>query len=250
MWARRDASFPTIRRLGFAVVADTDLERIVRGAGAVVLCTPVETMPELAERMLPHLAPDALVTDAGSSKTDVVATLEGILGARFVGAHPIAGSDRTGIEFADPDLFEGASCVLTPTTTTSANALAAARELWSAAGCHLVEMPPDAHDRALARTSHLPHVAAAALAAQIASGTPDWTKLVGGGYRDTTRIAASDPSLWTGILLSNRGEVSSAIAEFTQILQTLRASLEAGDADAVRALLSEGRAAREHFDAS
>lgn len=250
MWARRDTSFAAILRLGFAERADTDLARTVEGAHTIVLCTPVETMPELARQLLPIVEANTVITDAGSSKAGVVKELEAILGGQFVGAHPIAGSDRTGIEFADPDLFEGATCVITPTPRTSDAALATTREVWTTAGCRLVEMTPEKHDFSLARTSHLPHIAAAALAAQIAKSSPDWTHLVGGGYRDTTRIAASHADLWTGILLSNRGEVSSAIAEFTQILQTLHASLEAGDADAVRALLSEGRAAREQFDAS
>lgn len=222
----------------------------MREAGLIVLCTPVETMPDLARRFISHLPPDAVVTDAGSSKAVVVAELEAILGGRFVGAHPIAGSDRAGIDFADPDLYEGAMCVLTPTGTTKPEAVDTVRNMWQTAGCRIVTMAPDAHDRILARTSHFPHVAASVLATQIARSTPEWKEFVGGGYRDTTRIAASDPGLWTGILLSNRSEVLSAIAEFSQILQTLHASLEAGDAGAVRALLSEGRAAREEFDAS
>lgn len=189
------------------------------------------------------------VTDAGSVKSGVVADCEAVLGPRFVGAHPIAGSDRTGIDAAQADLYEGATCVLTPSALTDSAALDATRALWLSAGCRLVEMSATAHDAALARTSHLPHAAAALLAAVIGREVPGWQKLVGGGYRDTTRIALGNPDLWTGILLANRREISTSIAEFTEILQNIRVALEAGDEEAIRALLAQGRDARHQLDA-
>ena len=215
----------------------------------MVLCTPVETMADLTAQLVPHLPSDAIVTDAGSVKAGVVADGETHLGGRFIGAHPIAGSDRNGFAAASADLYDGATCVLTPTAQTTATALATARELWAAVGCHLVELPPAAHDAALARTSHLPHTVAAALAAAIARHVPGaWSALAGGGYRDTTRVALGSPELWTGILLANRREVATSVAELTEILHNIRAALESGDADALRALLAEGRSARQTFD--
>jgi prephenate dehydrogenase len=189
-----------------------------------------------------------VVTDAGSVKSGVVAECEAILGARFVGAHPIAGSDRTGIDAAQADLYQDATCVLTPTPQTDPAALETIRHLWKSAGCHIVEMSAEAHDAALARTSHLPHAAAAALAAIIAQQVAGWEKLVGGGYRDSTRIALGNPDLWTGILMANRREISTSIAEFAEILQNIRSALEAGDGEAVRALLAKGRDARHQLD--
>jgi len=238
-----------VRKLGFAREAGTDLEKIVAGAKCIVLCTPVETMGDLSARMAPVLDPDAVVTDAGSVKVSVVSACEPLLGGRFVGAHPIAGSDRNGIEAALPDLFEGAACVLTPSSQTTAAALDTVRRLWKTAGCHLHEMSAEAHDAALARTSHLPHAVASALAAAIGRTVPGWENLVGGGYRDSTRIALGNSDLWTGILMANRGEISTSIAELNEILQNLRVALEAGDAEAIRALLAEGRAARQTLDA-
>ena len=248
VWARSPEPLEKVRALGFAATASTDLAKIVAGAHCVVLCTPVETMPDLARRMLPALDPDAIVTDAGSVKGSVVAECEAILGGRFIGAHPIAGSDRTGIDAATAELYDDATCVLTPTAQTAPAALQIARELWQHVGCHILEMSPEAHDAALARTSHLPHAVASAVAAAIDRSVADWPELAGSGYRDATRIALGNPDLWTGILLANRAEVSTSIAELSEILQNMRAALEAGDAAAIRALLAEGQTARQRFD--
>ena len=206
-------------------------------------------MAGLTHRMLGALDAGAVVTDAGSVKGTVVRECEAHLGGQFVGAHPIAGSDRNGIDAAHADLYQGATCVLTPTSLTHPAALATARDLWKTAGCQLLEMSAEAHDAALARTSHLPHAAASALASVVAGGVPDWEKLVGGGYRDSTRIALGNPDLWTGILLANRAEISTSIAELSEILQNLRVALEAGNAEAIRALLADGRSARQKLDA-
>ncbi len=249
IWARREDSLAGVRRLAFARDASSDLGRIVKGARCVVLCTPVETMPELVRSMLGDLDPEGVVTDAGSVKASVVHSCEPLLGGRFVGAHPIAGSDRNGIDAAQADLYENATCVLTPTSLTAPDALETARALWKAAGCRLVEMPAEAHDAALARSSHLPHAVASALASVVARVVPHWEELVGGGYRDSTRIALGNPDLWTGILMANRSEISTSIAELSEILQNLQTALEAGNAEAIRVLLAEGRAARQKLDA-
>lgn len=249
VWARRNESLDDVRRLGFAREVSTDLAEIVAGARCVVLCTPVETMPDLAARMLEALAPTAVVSDAGSVKSSVVNACEPLLGGRFVGAHPIAGSDRNGIDAAHAELFQGATCVLTPTSQTHPDALETIRSLWQTAGCHTLEMSAEAHDAALARTSHLPHAVASALASVVATAVPDWEKLVGGGYRDSTRIALGNFDLWAGIFMANRTEISTSIAELSGILQNLQVALEAGDVEAIRALLAEGRTARQKLDA-
>ncbi|MGH8048210.1 MAG: prephenate dehydrogenase [Chthoniobacterales bacterium] len=248
VWARRDAALEAVRALGFARIADTNVGTVVAGARTVVLCTPVETMAGLSQQILDSLDPAAAVTDAGSVKNTVVPECEAILGGRFVGAHPIAGSDRAGIDAAHADLFENATCVLTPTSHTDPAALETVRTLWKSVGCSLVEMSAESHDAALARTSHLPHAAAAALASVVAREVAGWQSLAGGGYRDSTRIAMGNPDLWTGILMANRAEVSTSIAEFIEILQNIRSALEAGDGEAVHALLAQGRDARHQLD--
>ncbi len=238
-----------MRGLGFARETGVDLSKIVSGARCVVLCTPVETMSDLTSRMLPALDDAAVLTDAGSVKGPIVDACESLAGGRFIGAHPIAGSDRAGIGAAHADLFQGATCVLTPTANTRTAALETARTLWESAGCRILEMSPETHDAALARTSHLPHAAASALVAVISEAVPGWENLIGGGYRDSTRIALGDSDLWTGIFMANRGELSTSIAELGEILQNLRVALDAGDGEAVRTLLASGRSARKKLDA-
>jgi prephenate dehydrogenase len=204
-------------------------------------------MPALAQAMLPCLDAGAIVTDAGSVKTSVVRDLDPILGARFLGSHPIAGSERTGIDAARKDLFAGATCVLTPLPSTPPGAVERVSRLWRSAGCEIVPMTPETHDAALARTSHLPHAAASALVTVIANAVPDWPRLAGGGFRDATRIAAGSPDLWTGILLANAAQTASSIAELIEILQKIRTLLEAGDATAIRNWLASAQASRQRL---
>lgn len=243
-WSRKPDAFDAIRNLGFSRIVSTDLEPVVSGAACVVLCTPVESMAVLAERILPWLDPEAVVTDAGSVKASVVDALQPLLGGRFIGAHPIAGSDRTGIDAARADLYSGATCVLTPTATTLPAAIRVARELWESVGCQVEEMSPFEHDAMLARTSHLPHVVASALTSAVARNGDRWEAFIGGGFRDTTRIAASNSDLWTGILLANSIETGRSIAQMQKILQEFASALESGDAEALRRLLSDSRTAR------
>src|SRR5262249_10509376 len=153
---------------------------------------------------------DALLTDAGSTKSAIVAAVEERLpnGVRFVGSHPLAGSEKRGPEFADAELFESRLTVLTPTRRTDEAALEQTAAFWQALGSRVKRMAPEEHDRALAMTSHLPHLTAAALAGILPSALHELTAT---GFRDTTRVAAGDPVLWTGIFLQNRAAMFDAI---------------------------------------
>lgn len=244
VWSRREDACDRIRKFGFANLATTRLEKAVDGVGIIAFCTPVECMEPLARQIRAFINADATITDAGSVKAGVVRALEPIFGQRFVGAHPIAGSEKTGIDAASEILFNGATCVLTPTAETAADALAETRAFWSAVGCRIVEMGADAHDAALARTSHLPHLVAAALMSCVDRSVAGWPDLVGGGFRDTTRIAAGDPDLWEGILMANRAEVACSVAELEKILQNMRVMLESGQSQAIADVLSVAREAR------
>jgi len=248
VWARREAALSGITAAGFATMASTSLDAVLRGAKLVVLCTPVEVMPDLAALLLPPLDSDALVTDAGSVKQVVLDAMVPVLKHQFIGAHPIAGSDRAGIEAARADLYEGATCVVTPTSDSPRSAVERVTAFWKFLGCRVIEMSAAEHDARLAFTSHLPHVAAAALAMTVDRSAPDWTDFVGGGFRDSTRIAASNPDLWTGILLANETSVTRSIAEMQEILQEFRVAVESRDANTLRRLFAEARTSRNRLN--
>jgi len=244
LWTRQAQSIDPASRLLPDCRVTADLGQAVAGAGIVVLCMPPHAIEASGKMLAGLLAPDAVVTDAGSVKERIVAALERDLGACFVGAHPMAGSEESGIEAARPGLFDRALCILTPTPDSDPRALAAVRRLWADAGCTLKEMTPGEHDRAIARVSHLPHAVAAALVrAACAQGT-DVTGLAGSGYRDSTRIAAGPESLWAEILLDNREEVLAGIGDLQVLLAELKAGLARGDRSAIEAFLGEARQLR------
>ena len=244
VWGRDPSRLEEMLKRGLADSADTDAGAAVRGADLVVLCTPVGTMRGLAETIAPHLAPDAVVTDAGSVKACVVAQIEPILGRRFVGAHPMAGSERSGLAAARGDLFSGAPCLLTPTERTNAGALRLVRAFWNSLGAQINELSPSDHDRLVARLSHLPHAIAFALVNLVSSSLPVGSALLAGGsFRDATRVAASDPALWTGILSENRAEVAAALRELSALLDSMARNLEEEKSDSILDFLTR---AKEH----
>ncbi len=201
-------------------------DRAVRGADLVVFCLPVAVIPVLARACLPALARNAIVTDVGSSKRELVARLEKLAaaaGARFVGCHPIAGSERQGIAAADARLYENAAVILTPTARTDRRALRRLAAGWRALGARPVVVSPAAHDRILARTSHLPHLAAALLAWTVGRTRPAGLgRFCGHGFRDATRIAEGSPELWRDIIAGNR----PAVRRELRILQAGAARLD------------------------
>ncbi|MGD9765158.1 MAG: prephenate dehydrogenase [Candidatus Binatia bacterium] len=228
------------------------LDRAVRDAAdvgrvdLVVLAVPVRRTAAVAATLAPYVGAGAVWTDVGSVKGMVVEPMEALLGAErpFVGAHPIAGSERAGAAAAAIDLFRGARCVLTPTPRTDAAALARVRGLWEGVGARIEVMSPAAHDRALAWTSHLPHVVAYALVGGLARAAGDLGALAGPSWRDTTRVAASSPELWRDIFLANADAVLAAVDGFAAEIERLRAAVAHGDEAALTALLEAAVAAK------
>lgn len=227
-------------------------EEAVAGAALVVLAAPVASLAPLAARVAPALAPAALVIDVGSVKAPVARALDAVVpGGRFVGCHPMAGTEASGPEAADPDLFRGRVCFVCPSAATPA-ATAAATAFWEALGAHVVRLDPEPHDAVMAAVSHLPHVAAFALAASLAGALPE---LEASGpaaapttsLRDTSRIAASSPPVWRDILLMNRAPLLPLVRALEGRVAELRAALESGDADALERLLATGRDARRRL---
>lgn len=234
-------------RLGAIDVGTTSLQHGVDVAEVVVVCTPVTRIADDICRVSEAGPAGMLITDAGSTKRRLVEAVEAHPRARamFVGGHPIAGSERKGVQYAVADLFEGRVCVLTPTEKTPADRLDRARAFWPSLGCRLIETSPAEHDASLALTSHLPHAVAAALAGTVPL---EALAMAAGAYRDGTRVAGADGSLWAGIFRENRTPTLRAIQEFRTQLAELESALADDDAEAIVAWWNRGRARRERFE--
>lgn len=241
---RRPESLETARRRGAVDEATTDLALGVSAAELVVVCTPVGRIVDDVRLAARHCLADALITDAGSTKAEIVRQLEGGLerGVRFVGSHPLAGSEKSGPAAARADLFVGRTVVVAPSAATAAADVHAIGRFWEALGAIIRTLAPDEHDRLLAASSHLPHLAAAALAAT----TPEnCLPLVAGGWLDTTRVAAGDPQLWTQIFRSNRRHVLDALLHLEGSLADYRRALTDDDETQLLRLLTEAQRVRD-----
>jgi prephenate dehydrogenase len=241
---RQQASLDQAAARGAIDEGFLDPLQAARHADLIIFCTPVDGIAEQALAVASGCAPNTLLTDAGSTKAEIVRRLEGSLppGIAFVGGHPLAGSEKRGPEHADADLFQDRVTVLTRTACTDAAALERVAAFWQAVGSRVRVMTPEEHDEALARTSHLPHLVAAALAGML---PPELHELTATGFRDTTRIAAGDPALWTGIFVQNAGAVLGALQQLETRLTRFRAALEAGGAAALSQLLTQGKEVRD-----
>lgn len=245
--ARRETTRQMAREVGAADETTSDAREAVRDADLVILCTPVGSIADMARCIASALQRDAIVTDAGSTKAGIVRDCEAILGGRFIGGHPMAGSHETGPQWARADLFEGATYVLTPTPQTDPAALETGRTLAEKLGARPLLLDAQTHDELVAFTSHLPHVVSFALANAVAAkqnANPLAAQLAASGFRDTTRLAASDPQLWTDICLANRDAVLTALAEFERQLQVLKSALADGDGGGFIAALRAANAGR------
>jgi prephenate dehydrogenase len=231
-------------------LAVTDLDAGVREADFILLAAPVLTIEGLLERVW-RAAPDgALITDVGSTKRNIVRAAERLAATRslaFVGSHPLAGSEQAGYHVARADLFRGATVVVTPTEATEVAALKNTTEFWEALGARVSSLDPETHDRTVAAISHLPHLIACALVDGAARVEPSALELAARGFRDTTRIAAGDPDMWTEIFLANRDALSASVEAFREALADLQRAIDAGQADALRAVLARIKATREQL---
>jgi prephenate dehydrogenase len=228
--------------------ATTDLREGVAGADVVVLGTPVLTLARLLEDVWAAAPDHAVITDVGSTKLAIVEAAAALARRRplqFVGSHPMAGSEQSGYAVARTDLFEGATVVVTPTDLTSPPAAKAVTGFWESLGARVVTLDPAGHDRAVAMISHLPHLVAYALVDAVGRDMPSALELVARGFKDTTRIAASDPRVWQEIFLANRPALRGALAGFRRSLADLEALVESGDAGGLVDTLGQIRDRRE-----
>lgn len=247
-WSRSEASR---RLLGDLRVGEVfaRAEDCVRGADLVVVATPVDKIEETFALIGPHLRPGALVTDAGSVKVGVLAAAR-VLPATvaFVGAHPMAGSEKAGATHASEHLYAGRTCFVTPTGAEPAGAVARVAAFWRGLGCAIVECDAARHDEIVAAVSHVPHAAASALMLAVAAQPGFSAGAAGSGLRDATRIAAGEEHLWLGILLANAGQVATGLRAVEARVAELRQALERGDAATVNRLLAEARVLRQSLD--
>lgn len=235
---------------GLIDYATRDPIEAAQNADLVMLATPVMTFPSTLAAMIPHLPPNATVTDVGSVKGWVVRQLEPLLRPTMclVGVHPVAGQETTGAGAAEEGLFADRCVIVTPSARSSAQAVEKIEALWCATGARVERMPPDAHDAILACASHLPQIVSSALACALADEMVEgrWAAGFGaGGLRDTTRIAASSPEMWRDICLSNREAIAKAIRLYREWLGRFENAVTASDAAALDELFARGRRMRE-----
>lgn len=236
-YAHRPSSLNHASELGLADEYTSDLGKAVAGADLVVLASPVGTFESLLRGIAPYLKFGAVVTDVGSTKRTVARLASEILpqGVTFIGGHPMAGGERSGAVHARADLFHNAALILTPRLDANPDHLTSLKALWSNLGSRVMQMTPETHDRLVASVSHLPHATAAML---VTLQTPSALELSGGGYRDSTRIAAGDPDLWRDILMDNRDYVRESLLNLREELDTLVKLLEKGHAEGLREYLA------------
>jgi prephenate dehydrogenase len=215
-----------------AIDRGVPLEEAAKAAEVVVLATPVGAFPALARALRPHVGPETIVTDVGSVKRHVLDHVAPLFKGRFVGGHPIAGRERSGVGAAKADLFEGAHCILTPTADSDADAVEAVSALWRGAGARVTTMPAEVHDHVFASVSHLPHLAAFGLMGVVDRTRPggiDPVAFSAGGLRDFTRVAGADPVMWRDICLTNPDAVVAMLEAYMDELQGYRDAVRRGD---------------------
>jgi prephenate dehydrogenase len=222
----------------------TNLPADVAAADLTVVCTPVAEIVAVVRQVSQHCPPGALITDVGSTKETVCAALADDLPGRgvFIGSHPLAGSEKSGVEHADANLFAGRPTVVTPREQDDPQAIARIVEFWAGLGSRVVQMSPAEHDRAVAAVSHLPHMVAAVLAASV---DHEPLRLASTGWRSTTRVAAGNPDLWRQIFVENQRHVLQSLDNFEKVLASFRQALQTGDQEAMLRILEAGKRNRD-----
>jgi prephenate dehydrogenase len=249
-FVRRVASLKDCEQAGAVDFATTDLLAAAWGADLVILCTPLAQMRPRVQELLPALKRGAIVTDVGSVKAGVVRELEPLVaraGAHFVGSHPMAGAERTGVSAASAGLFTKAVCVVTPTGKSNPAAVHMVEQFWTSLGARTLRLAPEQHDLLVSRSSHLPHILAATLAGYVLKPAQPkhQAALCANGFRDTTRIASGSPEMWRDIALANRKNLGRALEDFISDLKGFRRDLARADAKAITKFFETAKARRD-----
>ncbi len=249
---RSTATLQRALQLGVIDEIATDAQAAVHGADLVLVAAPVAQTEAILAAIQPALGLRTIVTDAGSTKSDVVAAARRALGGKFpqfVPAHPIAGKEQSGVEAAEATLYDGRRCILTPVSETAGHCVDAVREMWERCGARVSAMAPDQHDAVFAAVSHLPHVLSFALVAAIAKEPDAALKFAhaGGGFRDFTRIAASSPEMWRDICLANKDAILRELDAYETELKQLRRLIEHSAGDGIAAEFELARTVRSQL---
>lgn len=249
---RDEAQLRKALELGVVDRYEIDIAAAVHDADMVVVAVPLGAMEAVFRQIAGHVRPDAIITDVGSAKGSVVDAARAVFGEvppTFVPGHPIAGTEKSGVEASFTGLFEGRRVILTPLPYTQPKALASVRALWQHTGAEVVEMGVEHHDEVLAATSHLPHLLAYALVDTLVrmDESEEIFRFAAGGFRDFTRIASSDPAMWRDICLANRAAVLSVLERFMADIASLGEAIRAGDSERILSTFDRAKAARDRF---
>lgn len=249
---RNAESLSQALELGVIDAVETNIHAALEGADLVLIAAPVAQTASILQSIKPHLNKQTIITDAGSTKRDVLASAKEILGTQFnqfVGGHPIAGAEKSGVTAATADLFTGKNVVLTPAPETNRDAVAGVAQLWKTCGANISEMSAETHDSIFSAVSHLPHLLAFALVDEIAS-RPNAAQLfsfAASGFRDFTRIAGSHPEMWRDISLANKAALLSELTAYQDELEQLKKLLEHNDGAGLQALFERASVARNNW---
>jgi cyclohexadieny/prephenate dehydrogenase len=249
--ARTEATLARVRELGIADRTELDPARAVEGADCVILCAPVGVYAALAEAIAPHLAPGCILTDVGSTKQSVIRDVGPLVpaGVHFVPGHPLAGTEYSGPDAGFSALFDGRWALLTPPPGTDADAVERVAEFWRRCGSMVTTLDPDHHDRVLAIVSHLPHLIAFTICGTAddleGESRQEVLQFAATGFRDFTRIAASDPVMWRDVFLNNREALLEMLARFTEDAQAMARAVRWGDAAYIEDRILRGRKIRQ-----
>lgn len=246
-WSRRAETRAKCQQQNWCDSVFDTPQAAIQGADLIIICTPVATISKLLQQIEPNVAPDALITDVGSTKANICQNAEDSLNnsTQFIGSHPMAGSEKTGLENATAQLFNNATCIVTPNKNTPQTSIQKISNFWQKVGMRVEVTTPEIHDQIVAHISHLPHLLASSLCSYLATQDPNWKNLSGGGLRDTTRIASGDPQLWQQISEENRQQILHSITGFQAKLQDLKSALENNNTTALTQILQEGKDYRD-----
>ncbi len=242
--SRKQATLRAAKKAGAIDVGSTQLEKMVPKADIIVIAAPLDKVIPLAKKIAKLKKPDAVVTDVGSVKGKILTSCEPFFNGTFVGGHPMAGSEKTGVAFAKEKLFEDTVCILTPTKKTQSSAKRKVEQLWKGVGAKVSLLSAKEHDNVTAYISHLPHLLSVALVQSLPLKQRNYLKFIGTGFKDMSRLAGGDSKLWLEILLSNKSEVQKSLNQNIKELQKWKRLLETENQQAVLSQLQQARSTR------